>query len=64
MKAAHVAIFSAANRKSGGRGFPVKYVGVVELHAAFLTESRTRVHVQRREQEIRGAPARTALEVK
>ena len=41
----------------------MKLVGVGELHAAFLNESRTRGHVQRREQEIRGTPPRTALEV-
>jgi len=28
MKAAHAVISSTANRKSGGRGFPVKLVGV------------------------------------
>jgi alkylhydroperoxidase/carboxymuconolactone decarboxylase family protein YurZ len=42
----------------------VKPVGVGELHAAFRNESRTRGHVQRRKQEIRGVTPRTALEVK
>jgi hypothetical protein len=32
----------------------VKLVGAGELHAVFLNESRTRGHVQRGEQEIRG----------
>jgi hypothetical protein len=36
-------------------GFPVQFVGIVELHAAFLTESRTREPVWRRVQEIRVA---------
>ena len=34
-------------------GFPVELVGVGELHAAFLTESRTREHDWSRVQEIR-----------
>jgi hypothetical protein len=42
MKAAHVALLGDAYRKSGTPGFPVKFVGVDELHAAFLNESRTR----------------------
>ena len=29
-------------------GFPVEFGGVGDLHAAFLNESRTRGHVQRR----------------
>jgi hypothetical protein len=33
--------------------FPVELVGVVEVHAAFLDESRTRGRVQRSVQEIR-----------
>jgi len=33
--------------------FPVELVGVVEVHAAFLNESRTRGRVQRSVQEIR-----------
>ena len=33
-------------------------VGVGEVHAAFLNESRTRGRVQRSEQEIRGRPWR------
>src|SRR6202167_2501099 len=35
-------------------GFPVGLVGVDELYAAFLTESRTRGPIQRSVQEIRG----------
>ncbi len=35
-------------------GFPVELVGVGELHAAFLNESRTRGRIQRSVQEIRG----------
>jgi hypothetical protein len=35
-------------------GFPVGADGFHELHAAFLNESRTRRHGQRRAQEIRG----------
>jgi hypothetical protein len=34
-------------------GFPVGPVGINELHAAFLKESRTRNHGWRRVQEIR-----------
>ncbi len=37
------------------RGFPVELVGVGELHAAFLTESRTREPVWSLAQEIRVA---------
>ena len=36
-------------------GFPVEFGGVGELHAAFLTESRTRGHVRCSVQEIRVA---------
>ena len=36
-------------------GFPVELGGVGELHAAFLTESRTRGRVRRSVQEIRVA---------
>jgi hypothetical protein len=39
----------------GFPGFPVGRVGIKELHAAFLTESRTREHGWRRVQEIRVA---------
>jgi hypothetical protein len=39
-KAAHCLVLR--NRKSGYAGFPVEVGGVVELHAAFLEESRTR----------------------
>src|ERR1700689_1003200 len=35
-------------------GFPVEFVGVDELHAAFLNESRTRGRVRGSLQEIRG----------
>jgi hypothetical protein len=38
-------------------GFPVGLGGIAELHAAFLTESRTREHGWRRVQEIRVAPS-------
>jgi hypothetical protein len=38
-------------------GFPAKLVGVGELHAAFLDESRTRGPVLRSVQEIRGTAA-------
>ena len=38
----------------GGPGFPVDLGGVVEPHAAFLTESRTRGHGRSYVQEIRG----------
>jgi len=41
-KAARAALFGASNRKSGPPGFPVKFVGVDELYAAFLNDSRTR----------------------
>jgi hypothetical protein len=34
-------------------GFPVEFVGVDELHAAFLNESRTRGRCLVRAQEIR-----------
>jgi hypothetical protein len=40
----------------GFPGFPVEIVGVGELHAAFLNESRTRGPVWRHVQEIRVAP--------
>jgi uncharacterized DUF497 family protein len=36
-------------------GFPVELVGVGEVHAAFLNESRTRGHIQCSVQEIRVA---------
>jgi hypothetical protein len=42
-------------------GFPVKHVGVGELHAAFRNESRTRRHIQCSEQEIRGQSRRFFL---
>jgi hypothetical protein len=45
----------AAYRKSGSPGFPVEFGGVGELHAAFLTESRTHGHVRCSVQEIRVA---------
>jgi hypothetical protein len=38
-------------------GFPVGLGGIKELHAAFLTESRTREHGWCRVQEIRVAPS-------
>ena len=41
-------------RAAAGPGFPVELVGVDELHAAFLNESRTRGRIQRSVQEIRG----------
>jgi|SRR5277367_4866481 hypothetical protein len=34
-------------------GFPVRFPGVAELHAAFLDESRTRIRWSRLVQEIR-----------
>jgi hypothetical protein len=37
-----------------GPGFPVELVGLGELHAAFLTESRTRELLWSLVQEIRG----------
>jgi hypothetical protein len=37
-------------------GFPVEFGGVGELHAAFLTESRTRGHVRCSVKEVRVAP--------
>jgi hypothetical protein len=37
----------------GSPGFPVEFLGVDELHAAFLNESRTLGHVRRSVQEIR-----------
>jgi len=45
----------------GFPGFPVEIVGVGEVHAAFLNESRTRGHFQRSVQKIRVglAPHRT-----
>jgi hypothetical protein len=44
-------------KEKGGAspGFPVEFGGVGELHAAFLTESRTRGHVRCSVQEIRVA---------
>jgi hypothetical protein len=47
MKAAHVVVSIAAYRKSGFPEFPVVLVGVGEVHAAFLDESRTRGRVHR-----------------
>src|SRR5277367_1064773 len=42
MKAAHADGGGAPWQESGSPGFPVDLVGVGELHAAFLNESRTR----------------------
>jgi hypothetical protein len=46
-------------KSNGGAspGFPVGFGGINELHAAFLTESRTREHGWCRVQEIRVAPS-------
>jgi hypothetical protein len=46
---------SASDRAAITPGFPAELVGVSEVHAAFLNESRTRGPVQRSEQEIRAA---------
>src|SRR6202044_2816468 len=42
-------------KRRASPGFPVEFGGVGELHAAFLTESRTRGHVRCSVQEIRVA---------
>ena len=42
-------------KKEGSPGFPVEFGGVGELHAAFLTESRTGGHIRCSVQEIRFA---------
>jgi hypothetical protein len=41
-------------RAAAAPGFPVELVGVDELHAAFLNESRTRGRIQRSVQETPG----------
>jgi hypothetical protein len=53
----HQGLHLLTGKEKGGAspGFPVEFGGVGELHAAFLTESRTRGHVRCSVQEIRVA---------